>query len=318
MIYDVFNGDADGLCAVQQYRLAFPAESCLISGVKRDIALLKKVNCQAGDEVNVFDISLDKNRDRLNVILGQGAKVSYFDHHFAGEIPEHADLNVYVNTAPDTCTSLIVDQHLQGRFRAWAVVGAFGDNFDDSARAAAKDLGFNSQQMDQLRQLGILLNYNGYGATVGDLHFDPVELSRAMRPHTNPLHFIADEGWMVETLKKGSKEDFANAEKTEPEVVEDKIAVYVFPAEPWARRVSGVFGNQLATANPNRAHALLTALPSGGYVVSVRAPLNNKIGADELCRAFPTGGGRKAAAGINDLPADQVTAFIDAFRARYA
>jgi hypothetical protein len=48
-------------------------------------------------------------------------------------------------------------------------------------------------------------------------------------------------------------------------------------------------------------------------VVSVRAPLNNKTGADELCRQFETGGGRKAAAGINHLPETEYTRFLQAF-----
>lgn len=40
---DVFNGDADGICALIQLRLANPVESQLITGVKRDIALLQKL-----------------------------------------------------------------------------------------------------------------------------------------------------------------------------------------------------------------------------------------------------------------------------------
>ncbi|MBL4759360.1 MAG: DegT/DnrJ/EryC1/StrS family aminotransferase, partial [Mariprofundaceae bacterium] len=51
MIYDVFNGDADGLCALHQLRLAKPAESELVTGVKRDISLLKRMNAKAGDEI---------------------------------------------------------------------------------------------------------------------------------------------------------------------------------------------------------------------------------------------------------------------------
>ena len=42
--------------------------------------------------------------------------------------------------------------------------------------------------------------------------------------------------------------------------------------------------------------AVLTAKDNGNYLVSVREPLSNKTGADELCMRFPTGGGRKAAA----------------------
>ena len=41
-------------------------------------------------------------------------------------------------------------------------------------------------------------------------------------------------------------------------------------------------------------------------------------GAAELCMQFPTGGGRAAAAGINDLPADSLDAFIAAFGKAYA
>ncbi len=53
---DIFNGDADGICALIQYRLAFPAESTLITGVKRDIQLLEKASIKKGDQVTVFDM----------------------------------------------------------------------------------------------------------------------------------------------------------------------------------------------------------------------------------------------------------------------
>ena len=67
--FDVFNGDADGICALHQMRLANPVESTLITGVKRDISLLKKVQAAAGDQILVLDISLDKNRDDLERLL---------------------------------------------------------------------------------------------------------------------------------------------------------------------------------------------------------------------------------------------------------
>jgi len=63
---------------------------------------------------------------------------------------------------------------------------------------------------------------------------------------------------------------------------------------------------------------VVTERADGTYLVSVRAPLANKTGADELCRRFPTGGGRKAAAGINALPGDQLDAFVAAFEEQYA
>jgi hypothetical protein len=61
----------------------------------------------------------------------------------------------------------------------------------------------------------------------------------------------------------------------------------------------------------------LTHRQQAGYVVSVRAPLNNKAGADEVCAQFPGGGGRKAAAGINDLPIKQLPIFIAAIQLQY-
>jgi hypothetical protein len=40
---DVFNGDADGVCALHQLRLHNPQESRIVTGVKRDTLLLKRI-----------------------------------------------------------------------------------------------------------------------------------------------------------------------------------------------------------------------------------------------------------------------------------
>ncbi|PIV76872.1 MAG: acetyltransferase, partial [Rhodocyclales bacterium CG17_big_fil_post_rev_8_21_14_2_50_68_7] len=128
MDYDVFNGDADGLCALQQLRLAEPCGATLVTGVKRDIRLLDRVRAEAGDVLTVLDVSLDSNRKGLERALEAGARVCWFDHHFAGDIPAHANLEAHIDTAPEVCTSALVDRHLGGRFRRWAVVAAFGDN----------------------------------------------------------------------------------------------------------------------------------------------------------------------------------------------
>jgi len=45
--------------------------------------------------------------------------------------------------------------------------------------------------------------------------------------------------------------------------------------------------------------------------------LDNRVGANVLCSQFESGGGREAAAGINDLPADQLGEFIDKFEQSY-
>ena len=75
--YYVFNGDADGLCALHQLRLADPSTAGLITGVKRDIKLLDRVEANAGDRVTVLDISLDSNRKGLMRLLEMGVTVSY-------------------------------------------------------------------------------------------------------------------------------------------------------------------------------------------------------------------------------------------------
>ena len=90
----------------------------------------------------------------------------------------------------------------------------------------------------------------------------------------------------------------------------DTAKVILLDDAPWARRVSGVLGNDLANQAPNKAHAVLTYNNKGSYTVSVRAPLNNKQGAVDVCSQFATGGGRAAAAGINELDQQQVEQFI--------
>jgi hypothetical protein len=81
--------------------------------------------------------------------------------------------------------------------------------------------------------------------------------------------------------------------------------------------VSGVYSNALANAAPRLAHAVLTQKADGGYLVSVRAPLADRRDADTLCRAFPSGGGRAAAAGINHLPEADLGAFVAALEDTY-
>lgn len=310
-VYDIFNGDADGICALVQLRNASPKESQLVTGVKRDISLVEKVDCQAGDELTVLDISLDKNREGLQKALDAGASVQYFDHHFAGDIPASDKLDVDINTSADVCTSLLVNEHLDGAYRAWAVVGTFGDNLKKSAQGLAKPLGLSDEELSKLENLGVYINYNGYGSDLSDLHFEPADLYAKLVKFSDPFAFMSQDRETFDKLEQGYQQDMASAASLAAHHQSDKLGVFILPNEAWARRVSGVYSNDLANDNPDRAHAVLTEKANGNYLVSVRAPLNNKTGADEICRQFLTGGGRKAAAGINDLPADQLAQFIE-------
>jgi len=314
---DVFNGDADGICALVQLRNAEPRRSRLVTGVKRDIELVAKAEASAGDRMTVLDVSFDKNRDAVVQALGAGAEIFYVDHHFAGSVPEHERLTTLIDTSPNVCTSLLVDQHLQGKYVEWAVTGALGDNLRTSARELAAPLGLSEERFELLETLGICINYNGYGASLEDLHFAPATLFERLRPYRTPFDFIEQDPETFEQLESGYRTDMAHAAGVKPTRASRGAAVFVLPNEAWARRVSGVYGNELANRHPARAHAVLTERSDGTYLVSVRAPLQNKRGADELCRKFPTGGGRAAAAGINALAADQLDAFIAALDAAY-
>jgi hypothetical protein len=315
--YDIFNGDADGICALLQLRLAEPREAQLVTGVKRDINLLKQVDAEAGDRITVLDISMDKNRDDLQRVLDAGAEVFFVDHHFAGEVPSSAALKSMINEAPDVCTSLLINHYLRGAHLAWGIVGTFGDNLKKSAQGMAKNADFSAEQLQLLENLGIYINYNGYGSDLADLHFDPAELYRLAVQYANPLDFIEDGAEHFQRLETGYHQDLSLAQATQALIADSAVAVFELPDAPWARRVSGVYSNDLTNQHPDRAHAVLTAKANGNYLVSVRAPLNNKQGAAALCRQFPTGGGREAAAGINDLPADMLAQFIDALKQAY-
>ena len=80
MDYDVFNGDADGICALIQLRLAEPRpDATLVTGVKRDIQLLGRIPYEGVDRVTALDISFDKNREDVNRLLNAGADVFFCD-----------------------------------------------------------------------------------------------------------------------------------------------------------------------------------------------------------------------------------------------
>ncbi len=310
---DVFNGDADGLCALHQLRLAEPRDDALlVTGVKRDIELLRRVPLEAGAQVTVLDVSLARNRDALMQLLASGVEIAYFDHHYAGDVPQHPALQVHIDSDAEVCTSMLVDRHIGGRYRAWAIVGAFGDNMGDAARSLAAGLDLTGTAVDALRELGECLNYNAYGETVDDLFVAPDELYRLLRRRADPWDCLAREP-VLAMIRNGRAEDLERASHVRPHAQCPGARVFVLPDAPWSRRVRGSWGNQLAQAFPDDAHALLTPVSDDAYVVSVRAPRRHPRGADTVCRAFPGGGGRAAAAGIDRLAHGALSDFVDAF-----
>jgi hypothetical protein len=318
MHYDVFNGDADGIIALLQLQLSNPTESVKITGVKRDIALLKQVNAKAGDTIRVLDISMEKNLDALNGALATGADVFYADHHRTGNMPTADNLDAHIDLDANTCTSLIISNILDKKYHLWAITAAYGDNLFSRADDEADKLGLTLEQKQQLKEFGTYINYNGYGSEVSDLHYPPSELYEMLLPYDSPFDVINEADSVYHKLSFAYDNDMKKARAAEVLFDSEAVKVIQLDDAAWSRRVSGVFGNYLANQSPGKAHAVISHNSEGGYTVSVRAPLLNKQGADIVCSKFKTGGGRTAAAGINHLGKSELAGLVSALNDYYS
>lgn len=314
--YDVFNGDADGICALHQLRLAQPKEATLVTGVKREVELLRRIPCGEAVDLAVMDVSLDANQVSLERILKAGGCAVYFDHHSASKVFEHERLQLFIDQSPQVCTSILVDRHVHGRFRKWAVTAAFGDNLPRAASALAQDICLSEGDTSALQQLGLLLNYNAYGERVEDLHIAPDSLYRVLHEFVDPLDFIAAAP-QYQLLLDGYCRDAARMDALMPEWKSACGAIFILPLEPWARRISGVFANRQILSEERSACAVLTEKSDGSFLVSVRSADPISRAANTLCERFLSGGGRQRAAGINHLPAHDLSKFVASFFAYF-
>ena len=312
-LIDVCNGDADGLFAMVQLRLADPGESQLVTGRKHEISLLERVRAARADQITVCDISIDRNAEALSRLLALGATVRYFDHHSAHRRFEHPGLTAWIDTDPAICTSLIVDRYLGGRFSAWAAAAAWGDNLAASAQTLAVREGFDRETCEALKTLGESVNYNAYGDHDDDCLIAPAELYRLLVRHPDPLDAMAAEP-VLRALEHRRRDDLALALAQPPWREDATSRIWVLPDAAWSRRVIGPFANLTAVEDPTRAHAVARVRADGALDISVRAPIARRRGADRLCAAFG-GGGRAAAAAIEALPPGRLEAFAYALAA---
>lgn len=314
---DVFNGDADGLCALMQMRLSEPCSDAeLVTGVKRDNALLRRVTAAEGDRILALDITFDSNRADVARLLAAGASIRYVDHHAPGELIEHPNLHLTIDESPLVCTSLLVNRALDGQCAVWAVVGAYGDNLPQVADELAVSLGWDAVARTQLRALGELLNYNGYGSVIEDLHFHPAQLFRLLEACGDPFGFMETPEFVK--LRAGHAADMEAAQALLPTHAQNKTAIYSMPDAAWARRVIGVWANGLSQAYPERAHLIFCPDGNGSYTASLRAARARPYGAADFCRGFPGGGGRAAAGGINRLPGSELDIVGERFVAAFS
>lgn len=99
MDYDFFNGDADGILSLHQYRLNRPAESIKYTGIKRDIELLRHVSDVKDSVFNVFDISMETNHAHALHALENNNKLNWFDHHVANDdVMSHDNVTSRIDT----------------------------------------------------------------------------------------------------------------------------------------------------------------------------------------------------------------------------
>lgn len=313
--FDIFNGDADGLCGITQLRLANPKHSTCITGVKRNNILLNDARLSANSQLTVVDISLHSNLRGLTRALDQECSVEWFDHHHPGVIPKHRNLVTHIDTDPHVCSSLIINKLLNNRFARWAIVAAFGDNLEESAYSLAATCDTPEVTIDVLKDLGVCINYNSYGACIEDLHYHPETLYNIMQEFDEPMNLVAETD-ILPTLKAHYEADLTSARNTPIKAINDYVAIAILPNTKWARRISGIYANTLSNRFPDRAHAILIE-KSDGYTVSIRAPKANPVNAQMVALKFETGGGRHTAAGIQHFTADQTNKLVHELTQQY-
>lgn len=312
--YDFFNGDADGIISLHQYRLQFPRKSELFTGVKRDVKLLRHAVDIKNASFTVFDISLLSNSDYIKDILKNNNKVSWFDHHEPGDINLGDNFSIKVDTDPNCCTNILVDKFIDGLHRPWTICGAYGDNLHEQAEKLNPC--FSETAMLQLKEIGETLNYNGYGNQESDLNVHPKDVYLDIQKYRSPFQY-RKKSEIYNKINTQMKSDETELNSSEILHTSKTGNIILLPNTKASIRYSGIYSNKQTTDNPNKAFAILTNINEDTYRISIRSPKNNPVGASKLALSFPTGGGREKAAGINELPKTELKKFIEKFENIY-
>jgi hypothetical protein len=164
----------------------------------------------------------------------------------------------------------------------------------------------------------VLLNYNAYGGKPEDVLFAPLDVAARLAPFQSALDFCREES-LFAPLQAQLESDRARFHGLTALAQGPGAAAFLLPDEAWARRYGATWANERILAHPDLALAALHPGEAGGFVVSLRAPrgLGGAPSAADLAQEFPTGGGRKLAAGINRLPGEDLEKFLARFLEYY-
>ena len=272
-----------------------------------------------GDACTVLDVSLDVNRaGAAGAARRPASPVRYFDHHFAGEVPAHPRLEAHLDLEPQRL-------HQPARRplprRAGSAAGRWsGRSATAWSRRRARwraAAGLAPAAAERLQELGVAINYNAYGETIADLHVAARRAGRgdgALRRSAGLRRALADLPAPRRGVPRGHGAG-APARARAPGRGRGRVRA--------ARRGLGAARQRHAGQRPRQGPRRAAPSPSsrrrpeGGYLVSVRVPRESSVSAEAFCRTFPTGGGRRTAAGINHLPGEELETFATAFEAQF-
>ena len=263
---DVFHGDADGLCAVHQLRLARPvppgSPHQIVTGLKDDVELLARVRGAPGCIVTALDVSLDRNRAALLRVLDEGAEVQHRPplRRCGAETSATAGAHRHGRRR---VREHLVDALVGGAHRAWAVVGAFGDNLESAAAALAAAgarrgadrhaaPARRGPQLQRVRRQSRRCAACARRAVSGHAGTRRPPGLRSDRPRRTPDR----------TAQVRPRRSLTLA----PLRFDADRAVYRLPAQPWSGRVIGTFANALARTHPRRGHAVSRHGPMAAFV----------------------------------------------------
>jgi hypothetical protein len=264
------------------------------------IASLRNFQTLPGDEVLACNVPLYPARFASGNGKAQQASIQCLNYrachpNFRRPITMH-------HAAANGCTSLMVDCLLQGKYRGWALVGAYGKQLKHLADAQATVMGIGAAEREGLQRLGELISYNADVAHTRHLYLEPANLYAQLARYQDPLEFLRCES-LAEDLDGVRQSDLERALALPAYWKDGHASVFVLPDQDWASRVSSHFKSRLCEMEPHRAHAVLTPSDTGFFRAAVQASI------------MPGYQARPKRWLIDHLPAGEVDHLISAFSA---